>query len=283
MEILVYRAGKGFYEKEVDDNYRDEFNIRNSHNILVKAGSDVLLTRDGKIDREAIHHLFEQMAFLVRDKIRVTYVTSGAKAAGRDYVGERARSMGLRSLCTAGQPRLMQVYHEISSIWPDIIIGQALVEDIHFQEARRESTKKGFDEFARESNGKGIMIVNANDFAWTGETKYDNDALAANLFKLLRCDLGIFLTNVDGLYRDFRTDNERLVNLVYGINSQLYKLIEKSASLNGTGGLETKLRKGAKKILDFGGKLVIANGKKPNVILDILNGDNIGTLFVKSK
>src|SRR3989344_6883469 len=103
MEILVYEPGKGLYEREVSPDYRKEFNIGKARNILVKAGSDVLLTEDGKIDRETIHHLFEQMVSLVRKGKRITYITSGARAAGEDYIGNKAENMTARALCTAGQ------------------------------------------------------------------------------------------------------------------------------------------------------------------------------------
>lgn len=272
-KILAYNPGTGLGEEEVDSNYRKD--LSKAKNILIKTGSDVLL-KGGKLDRETTHNLLEQEVELVRGGKRVTHLTSGAKAAGKAYVGEeRAQKMSARALCTAGQSILMQAYLEIMSTWPDVIIGQGLLEDKDFQDKYRKSTKGGFDEFPQ----KGIVIVNANDFAWTGETKYDNDALGANLYKLLKADLAIYLTDVDGLISEFGTENERLVNHVYGINSKIYDLMADKKSKSGIGGIETKLRKGMKKILDFNGRAVIANGKRKNVILDILNGEEIGTLF----
>lgn len=284
MRILIYEPGRGLYDGEASSDYRTRLNIGKAENVIIKAGSDVLLTEDGRLDRETIHHLFEQMVGLMRKGKRITYVSSGARVAGEEYVGRKAGEMTSRALCTAGQSRLMQVYHEIASIWPDLKIGQALLEDIHFQNARRGKVKKGFDEFFEgcvSIGCAGIMIVNANDFAWTGETKYDNDTLTANLYRLLKADLAIYLTNVDGLISGFGSRNERLVNLVYGINTGIYGLVTDSKSRKGTGGLETKLRRGVKKILDQRGKAVIANGKKENVILDVMCGENTGTFFCR--
>jgi len=279
MKILIYEPGKGVYDGEVSQDYRMRLSIGNAKNILVKAGSDVLLREDGGIDKETIHHLFEQMVTLIRKGKRITYVTSGARACGKDYVSGKAEDMTVRALCTAGQSKLMQVYHEIASIWPDVVIGQALLEDMHFQNVRRGSVRGGFDEFYEGCKGKGIIVVNANDFAWTGETKYDNDALTANLYRLLEADLAIYLTNVDGLMNEFGTANERTISFVSGINSEIYRLVKDKKSREGTGGLELKLRRGIKKILDQRGKAVIANGKRGNVIIDILDGKNVGTFF----
>lgn len=283
MKILVYEPGRGIgeetlYEKEVSPDYRTEMNIDQVENIIVKAGSDVLLTESGEIDKETIYNLFENMVTLKREGKRITYVTSGARAAGADYVGKKAENMTARTLCTAGQSKLMQVYLEIASIWPDLIIGQGQLVGDDFKEERREEVKAGFDDFYRETDG--IIIVNANDFTWTGETKYDNDALTANLYNLIEADLAIYLSNVEGLMNGFGTSKEELINLVNGIDVLIYELVNDSKSRAGTGGKRTKIM-GIEEILKQGGKAVSAKGKRKDVILDILRGENIGTFFCK--
>jgi glutamate 5-kinase len=286
MEILVYEPGKGLYERDVNPDYRARIGMGDAKNIVIKTGSDVLLTNARKFDRETIHSLLEQIVELMRGGKRVTLVSSGARVGGEEYIGGGTRKISARTLCTFGQPRLMDVYREIAGIWPDIKIGQGLLRDSDFQDKYRQSTKEGFDkgfEELEEAGIHGLLIVNANDFTWTGETKYDNDAMAANVHKLIGADLAIYLTNVDGLMSEFGTKNERVVSLVYGINNDIYGLVKDLKSKSGTGGLKPKLRRGIKKILDQRGVAVMANGKRRGVIMDILRGENIGTLFCRKE
>ena len=137
MKIQIFEPGKGLYEREAFPDWRARIGIGNANNVLVKAGSDVLVREDGTIDRETIHGLLEQMVSLVREGRRVTYFTSGARAAGEDYVGERASNMSARTLCTVGQARLMKIYGEIADTWRDVVIGQGLIQDRDFQEGYR--------------------------------------------------------------------------------------------------------------------------------------------------
>ena len=55
-----------------------------------------------------------------------------------------------------------------------------------------------------------------------------------------------------------------------------------SGSIFGTGGMNSKL-KAAQRIFDINRAMVLANGKQPKIIFNILNGDEIGTLFKKGE
>ena len=50
----------------------------------------------------------------------------------------------------------------------------------------------------------------------------------------------------------------------------------------GTGGMITKLT-AAKTATEAGVDMVLANGEDPRIVLSILNGEEIGTLFVSNK
>ena len=68
----------------------------------------------------------------------------------------------------------------------------------------------------------------------------------------------------------------------FALTEEIFALAGVSASLQGTGGMVTKLQ-AAKICLDSGCAMVIANGSKPENLYDILDGRGIGTTFGEVK
>jgi glutamate 5-kinase len=108
----------------------------------------------------------------------------------------------------------------------------------------------------------------------------DNDTLSAVVAKLVSADLLIILSDIDGLYdRNPKEDKGgRLISFVDDLNDKVLEYAGGSGTNRGTGGMITKLN-AARIATQAGVNLVIANGGDPMVMLDIIKGKDVGTLF----
>lgn len=285
MEILVHIPSEEepTLERVVQDNYREP--LTQARNIVVKAGSDVL-TKEGTLDMVTMANLIDQMAYYIKQGYRITFVTSGAVAAGKESVGEeRASDMDSRGLATFGQSRLMEHYNVLTRNYLGLDAAQILVEESHFSSKKRTQTKTGFDQVYGIG---GLVIVNANDPVWPYELKEqksgsDNDQTAVWVYRLLDADLAIYLTSVNGLMHHIGQEDEQKIDLVLGITGKTQDLVkEDSRSKAGSGGMASKLRR-IGQIMDKHGQAVIANGKEIDVIHSVLRGENEGTYFAKER
>jgi len=109
----------------------------------------------------------------------------------------------------------------------------------------------------------------------------DNDTLSAIVAATVQADLLVLLSDIEGLYTaDPHTDPEaRLIDTVEAITPEIEALAGDPGTRLGTGGMVTKLR-AARIAGDMGIDMVIANGARPELIYDILEGKRVGTRFV---
>ena len=109
----------------------------------------------------------------------------------------------------------------------------------------------------------------------------DNDNLAATVSILVKADLLIILSDIDGFYdSNPRTNkNAKFIKEVKSITDEIEGFAEGAGSSLGTGGMETKIH-AAKRVTDKGTNMILANGKDPNILIDILTGEEVGTLFL---
>jgi glutamate 5-kinase len=123
---------------------------------------------------------------------------------------------------------------------------------------------------------KAIAIINENDTIAVEELDRfaDNDTIAAMMTNLLRADLLVLLTVVDGLL----DGDGHLVDLITQVDDRVQGLVRKDKSTLGSGGMVTKLG-AAKLVTDAGEPVVIANGRTPNVLLKLIDGARVGTIF----
>jgi glutamate 5-kinase len=128
-----------------------------------------------------------------------------------------------------------------------------------------------------------IPIVNENDTLAVDELKFgDNDTLSAMVASLVEADWLFLLTDVDRLYSAdprYHPDAEPIVHV---------EQIEALAALNvevgdrgttwGTGGMMTKIA-AARIATTAGIRTVITEGRSPQNIVRILQGESLGTQF----
>ena len=100
----------------------------------------------------------------------------------------------------------------------------------------------------------------------------------------VQADLLVLLSDIEGLYTaDPRSDADaKLIPTVAAITPEIEALAGGNGTSLGTGGMVTKLR--AARIAGKAGiDMVIANGARPKLIYDILEGKPVGTRFTGRK
>jgi glutamate 5-kinase len=235
----------------------------------------VLTDDQGLLDTALIGRIARQMAALHQRGIRVTLVSSGAVGAGvgRTGLSRRPRAVPmLQATAAIGQPALMTLYARTLARF-GLHAGQVLVTRTDFEHRSRYINISNTIAALHRLNA--LPIINENDTISIDELDRfaDNDTIAAFVTNLLRADLLVILTVVDGL---LDTQGER-VDLVTRIEEAV-PLVRRDQSVLGMGGMMSKLN-AARLVADAGEVAVIACGRQPNVLIKLLAGERIGTIF----
>jgi glutamate 5-kinase len=253
-----------------------------SQTIVVKIGTSSLTQPSGQIAIATIASLVETLSYLRSQGHRVVLVSSGAVGVGcaRLNLGERPRRMALKQAVAAvGQGRLMRIYDDLFSNLQQAIAQILLTR----RELIERNTYVNVANTFRELLDLGVIpIVNENDTVAVDELKFgDNDTLSALVASLVQADWLFLLTDVDRMYSaDPKTvPDAQPIKLVSSEEiNQLQVAAGSSGSAWGTGGMATKLA-AARIATSTGVRTVISQGKRPQNILDILQGKDIGTQF----
>ncbi|MEM8830175.1 MAG: glutamate 5-kinase [Cyanobacteria bacterium P01_G01_bin.19] len=253
-----------------------------SQTIVVKIGTSSLTLPTGQIAITTIASLVETLSCLRSQGHRVVLVSSGAVGVGcaRLNLPERPRKMALKQAVAAvGQGRLMRIYDDMFSSLQQAIAQILLTR----RELVDRNTYVNASNTFQELLDLGVIpIVNENDTIAVDELKFgDNDTLSALVASLVEADWLFLLTDVDRMYSaDPKTvPDARPIKLVSSEEfDQLQVDAGSSGSQWGTGGMATKLA-AARIATSTGVRTVIAQGKKPQNILKILDGKDLGTQF----
>lgn len=211
----------------------------------------------------------------------IVLVSSGAIGLGVDKlnIAEKPSTVaGRQAVAAVGQVNLMQTYGRAFEDY-GYAVGQVLLTKYS---AREESKQNSINTFNALLGMNIIPIVNENDTVAVDEIKFgDNDNLSYIVSELIGADLLIILTDIDGYYSKNPHENPDAV--LYHNISDLSEQIEAAAggagSKLGTGGMLTKVH-ASRLAAENGTNAVIANGSDPEIIYDILDGVEIGTLFI---
>ena len=250
--------------------------------VVIKIGSSLLTNTSKRTIRTGfLSHLAFQIKALQQKNIQCVVVTSGAIAAGfyqlklKEKPKEIAR---LQALAAIGQSNLMHSYVQTFKK-KNLNVAQLLLTwDDLSQRSRYSNAHNTLNELFRYNI---VPVVNENDTVAVEEIKFgDNDTLGVLVTHLSESDLLIILTDTDGLYDQDPHLNPKatLIYEVDSLNSDIEKNATSSKSLVGTGGMQSKV-KSAKRMMQSGIPMVIANGKLKNVLTRILNAETVGTFF----
>ncbi len=249
--------------------------------LVVKIGSSTLTTSESSIDYAFLDDLAAQVAAVREAGWQPVIVTSAAIACGLEALGVAKRPTDMPSLQAAasvGQSALATAYAEAFAK-QGIVTSTVLL-------TRRDTADRTAYLHARDAFGKlldwGVVpVVNENDTVSVEQIRFgDNDTLAALAACLIDADLMVILSDIDGLYtaNPARDPDARLVERVDRIDGAILASAGGAGSSVGSGGMQTKV-KAARVLMAAGIPMVIAYGRRPNVVVDAAAGRGVGTLF----
>lgn len=252
--------------------------------VVIKVGTNVISQDNGLLDLEIIANLTEQISILKKQHIEIILVSSGAMGAGRSMINldSNINTVVKRQiLASIGQPKLLNIYSDMFKKH-DYICAQILATKEDFRDRLHYLNMKNCFNALLQDNI--IPIVNENDVVSVTELMFtDNDELAGLIASMLNVDALIILTNVDGVYKGHpKEPNSVLISEIDPQNSEFKQFISPEKSQFGRGGMLTKYGIG-EKMSSLGIATHIINGKKANVITELLSGNKIGTKFLAKK
>jgi len=231
----------------------------------------VLTRTDGKLDVTRMSALVDQVAWLRKQNIEVILVSSGAVACGRREltVDHSLDSVEQRQLFSAvGQVKLVGLYYDLFREF-GIHVGQVLTMKENFEPGEQYSNQRACMTVMLENDV--LPIVNENDTVSVTELMFtDNDELSGLIAQMMEADTLILLSNIDGIY-DGHPDNpaSRIIPTVEP-GRDLSQYIKEEKSAFGRGGMHSKYTT-ASKISQAGIRVIIANGERENILVDLMN------------
>lgn len=256
--------------------------LKKAKRIVIKVGTSTITYANGKRNFSQIDRLAREISDLQNQGKEMILVTSGAVAVGVDRMGLPGKPKtipGKQAAAAVGQGVLMHTYKKFFADYGQIVAQVLITKTEAIDRHRYTNTRNTFMELMRQ---RVIPIVNENDVVALDELKIgDNDNMSALVAGIVDADLVIILSDVDGLY----TANPQthpdavIVPEVAEITPEIEASAGGVGSARGTGGMATKIQ-AAKAATSSGIHLVIASGTEKNAITRVLQGEELGTLFV---
>lgn len=250
--------------------------------IVIKVGTSTLTYANGKLNLGRIESLVRQLADLHNADKEVILVSSGAIGAGADKMGFKKTPRTIpekQALAAIGQGALLHMYEKLFAEYGKTVAQVLLTRDDFMERLRYlNATNALLAILALQV----IPIINENDTVVVEEIKFgDNDTLSALVAGITDAGLLIILSDVDGLYNSDPRLNQgaTLQKTVAEITEDMEKSAGTKGSKFSSGGMLTKLN-AARICMAEGVPMVIANGSHKDVIRKVVNGQDIGTLFV---
>ncbi|WP_167956396.1 glutamate 5-kinase [Anaerosporobacter faecicola] len=262
--------------------------LKDKKRIVIKIGSSTIThPATGSLNLKKMEQLVRVLTDLRNQGKDVILVSSGAIAVGRKSLGltQKPKETKTKQACAAvGQARLMMVYQKLFAEYNQVPAQILMTKYTMFNEISRQNARNTFEELLDYGV---IPIVNENDTVSTDELELefgDNDTLSAIVSAVIDADLLILMSDIDGLYTDDPHTNPdaTFIDVVEELTDELCSMGKGSASSVGTGGMATKLS-AAKIATTAGTDMLIANGEDVEIIYDIMEGKQIGTLFKQNK
>ena len=265
--------------------------VAQARRVVIKVGTNVVMRDDGRLALSRVYGIAESVARLRQQGKDVLLVSSGAVGLGMERIGlaDRPTELSRIQACAAiGQSRLMAIYDDA-------------FDKLGYRTAQVLLTEDDFRDPERYGNLRStlasllamgvIPVINENDTVSTVELDHptdsfgrervfgDNDKLSALVMTHIDADLLLLLSDVDGLYNGDPTENAtELISQVSVIDEAVLNFAQ-GKNGRGRGGMTTKLE-AARIATEAKGVVVIANGRLPNVIERVCEGEALGTLFL---
>lgn len=262
------------------------YNIDDKKRIVIKVGTSTLTHKTGRLNIRRMEKLVKVISDIQNSGRQITLVSSGAIGLGMGKMGmqNRPTETPLKQACAAvGQCELMYIYDKLFGNY-NITVAQILLTKYILDTPRKNNVVNTFEQlFARGV----ISVVNENDTVAIDELELEfgeNDTLAAHVAQFSNSDMLIILSDIDGFYdANPKIDpNAKLIPIVTEINDDIRKLAGDAVSGLGTGGMITKIN-AAEMAMNAGIDMAILNGRNPDILYDLFDGKQVGTIFTANK
>lgn len=257
--------------------------LKDKQKIVIKIGSSSIIHEEtGGVDFRKLEKLVRIICDLKNQGKEVILVSSGAIGVGFQTLGlkNKPKTVSLKQACAAiGQGQLMMMYQKLFMEYNHLAAQVLLTFDAITDPERRHNAENTLNELLQQDV---IPVVNENDTVATEEIEFgDNDTLSAIVAHLVKADLLILLTDIDGLYTDDPHKNKDAVRIsvVEEINDSLKGMAKGAGSNYGTGGMSTKVA-AARIATDSGADMAILDAADLNQIHSLIDGEDVGTLFL---
>ena len=248
---------------------------------VIKIGSSTLTYSNGCVNIRRIEALCKVISDMMNSGCEVILVSSGAIATGVGKLNlrEKPRDIaGKQAMAAIGQCELMYLYDKEFSLY-NHTVAQILLTAPDLDSPDRHKKFENTIEKLLEYGAR--PIINENDTVATEEIEFgDNDTLAARVAASVGAELLVLMSDIDGLYTadPHKNPDASLIPAVYEIDEKIEAISGGAGSALGTGGMATKI-KAAKIAMAAGCDMIIANGSKPELLYNVIDGKDFGTRF----
>jgi len=253
--------------------------------VILKIGTSVLLDSGGKVSSAKAESFARQIRAIKAQAIDVIVVSSGAIACGMEALGltKKPKDMARKqALASIGQSLLMRIYMDAFA-HVGLKVSQILLTH---EDTKSRNRCLNLLNTVDTLLGMGVVpIINENDTLSFKEIMFgDNDNLSALIAQITDAELLLLLSDVDGLYDKDpnRFPDARLIPTVRKIDENTEKLAGGTTSEKSVGGMKSKIE-AARKAGRYGIPTRLVRGDAKDVVLRVLKGEEIGTLFLAKK
>lgn len=252
--------------------------------IVIKLGTSTLTHKTGKLNIRRMTSLVQVLSDLHNAGKEILLVSSGAigMGVGKLNLPERPKDTPSKQAAAAvGQCELMHIYDDMFSKYSITVAQILLTKTIVQNPERRQHVQNTIERLLQLGV---IPILNENDTVAIDELELEigeNDSLSAVIATVADADLLVILSDIDGLFSaDPRVHQDaEVVPLVSAIDDSILQMAGGAGSTLGTGGMATKMN-AAQIATENGIDMVIMNGKNPDLLYDLFDNKQVGTLFL---
>ncbi|WP_320774851.1 glutamate 5-kinase [Streptomyces sp. CRN 30] len=248
--------------------------------IVVKVGSSSLTTASGGLDADRVDALVDALAKVrgTAGQREIVLVSSGAIAAGLAPLGlsKRPRDLARQQAAASVGQGLLVARYTASFARYGVRVGQVLLTS--YDMSRRSHHRNASRTLDQLLAMGAFPVVNENDTVATDEIRFgDNDRLAALVAHLVRADLLVLLSDVDGVYDGdpSRPGTSRIAEVRGEADLAHVEIGSAGKAGVGTGGMVTKVE--AARIAAAAGIPVVLTSTVHAA--DALTGQDTGTWF----
>ena len=257
--------------------------LQDKQRVVIKIGTSTITHTDtGHLNLVKLEKFVRILTDIHNQNKELIIVSSGAIGAGRKALGIQGKpsTLPMKQACAAvGQARLMMIYQKLFMEYNHMAAQVLLTFDAITDPERRRNAENTLNELLQQGV---IPVVNENDTVATEEIEFgDNDTMSAIVAHLIKADLLILLTDIDGFYTDdpHKNPEAKKLTLVETINDTMKNMAKDAVTNYGTGGMSTKIA-AARIATDSGADMAIMDAENLTQIYDLMEGKSVGTLFL---